>query len=146
MENFDLKVESMVGLKLDPGFRVIEEYLSQIDSILRVKLSIKLLIKLQCISYQIGNCYIYSKFFILVLQVQYRSYSWVKADHKSSGHGLQLFQMRLMKAVWIATAVERATAGSCWLLWFITLSEIHWQSNSCIVHRSTYWTYKFIRK
>ena len=29
------KFESMAELKFDPGFRVIEEYLSQIDSILR---------------------------------------------------------------------------------------------------------------
>ena len=32
-------VESLAELKFDPGFRVIGEYLSQIDSILRVKLS-----------------------------------------------------------------------------------------------------------
>ena len=30
------KVESLAELKFDPGFRVIGEYLSQIDSILRV--------------------------------------------------------------------------------------------------------------
>ena len=31
-----LKVESLAEIKFDPGFRVIGEYLSQIDSILRV--------------------------------------------------------------------------------------------------------------
>ena len=34
-----LKVESLAELKFDPGFRVIGEYLSQIDSILRVNLN-----------------------------------------------------------------------------------------------------------
>ena len=33
------KVKSLVELKFEPGFRVIGEYLSQIDSILRVKLT-----------------------------------------------------------------------------------------------------------
>ena len=34
-----LKVQSLAELKFDPGFRVIGEYLSQIDSILRVNLN-----------------------------------------------------------------------------------------------------------
>ena len=37
---FTQKVESLAELKFDPGFWVIIEYLSQIDSILRVKLTI----------------------------------------------------------------------------------------------------------
>ena len=41
------KVESLVELKFDPEFRVIGEYLSQIDSILRVKLTITLSISSQ---------------------------------------------------------------------------------------------------
>ena len=36
--HFDLKVET-VGTKIRPGFRVIGEYLSQNDSILRVNLN-----------------------------------------------------------------------------------------------------------
>ena len=34
------KVESLVELKFDPGFRVIREYLSQIDTIVRVNYQI----------------------------------------------------------------------------------------------------------
>ena len=33
------KIESLVELKFDPGFRVVGGYLSQTDSILRVKLT-----------------------------------------------------------------------------------------------------------
>ena len=40
--HFDLKVESLAELKFDPGFRVIGEYLSRIESILRVNLSLNI--------------------------------------------------------------------------------------------------------
>ena len=44
--HFDLKSWVTGGTKIDTRFRVIEEYLSQIDSILRVKLTIWLSIQL----------------------------------------------------------------------------------------------------
>ena len=40
LSHYDLKVDSLVELKFDPGFRVIGEYLSQKDSILRVNFEI----------------------------------------------------------------------------------------------------------
>ena len=39
MEYFDLKVESLMELKFNPGFRVIGKYLSQIDCQYRVNLT-----------------------------------------------------------------------------------------------------------
>ena len=71
MESFWPKKLSPAELKYDPRFRVIEEYLSQIDSILRVKLSIWLLISsqfelLKQLSFWLS---IYSKFDSNILQL-----------------------------------------------------------------------------